>query len=271
MVLSAVLSSGGCDRPPSGSTSRTASAPPKAVTQQRIIAQGQILPAGGIVKLSATPGDIVSHVGVAVGDQVQAGQTLLTMQSRQVADAKLKTLHKRREDAARQREQAIAAAQQRLSATELKLEQLKARQAAAQRTDKLLDLAKQLVDASKNVFQKLLDISANPATQGFVGELEIDRQRIQVAQAELDYARQAETQKQTSEELAWSLQAVELELQASSEQLVMAEGSQRSRSSTSKSPPQSNSRYDSPAGSHRRCHLGRQREYGRVESAWTAN
>ncbi|MEZ6149348.1 MAG: efflux RND transporter periplasmic adaptor subunit [Pirellulaceae bacterium] len=226
MVLSAVLSSGGCDRPPSGSTPRTASAPPKVVTQQRIIAQGQILPAGGIVKLSATPGDIVSHVGVAVGDQVQAGQTLLTMQSRQVADAKLKTLHKRREDAARQREQAIAAAQQRLSATELKLEQLKARQAAAQRTDKLLDLAKQLVDASKNVFQKLLDISANPATQGFVGELEIDRQRIQVAQAELDYARQAETQKQTSEELAWSLQAVELELQASSEQLAAAEGSQ---------------------------------------------
>ncbi|MCA9180159.1 MAG: efflux RND transporter periplasmic adaptor subunit [Planctomycetales bacterium] len=226
MVLSAILSSGGCDRSPSGSTPLAASVPPQAATPQRIIAQGQILPEGGIIKLSATPGDIVSQLGVAVGDQVQAGQTLLTMQSRQVADAKLKTLHKRREDAARQREQAIAAAQQQLSATELKLEQLKAKQAAAQRTAKLLDLAKQLVDASKNVFQKLLDISANPATQGFVGELEIDRQRIQVAQAELDYARQAETQKQTSEELEWSLQAVELERQASSEQLAAADSSQ---------------------------------------------
>lgn len=223
LVLSTVLVSGGCSGPTANPTSATT---PQVASPQRIIAQGQILPAGGIVKLSATPGDIVSHIGVAVGDHVQAGQTLLTMQSRQVADAKLRTLHKRREDASRQRDQAIAAARQQLSAAELKLEQLKSKQAAAQRTAELLDLAKQQVDASKKVFQKLLDISANPATHEFVGELEIDRQRIQVGQAELDYARQAEAQKQTGEELMWSLQAVEQERQACSKQLAAAESSQ---------------------------------------------
>ncbi|MEO8269387.1 MAG: hypothetical protein ABI557_06690, partial [Aureliella sp.] len=131
LVLGSLLMSAGCSGPTAGPTS---AATPRAGAPQRIIAQGQILPAGGIVKLSATPGDIVSQIEVVVGDQVQAGQTLLQMQSQQVADAKLKTLQKRREDAARQRDQAIAAAQQQLKATELKLKQLKSKQAAAGRT-----------------------------------------------------------------------------------------------------------------------------------------
>ncbi len=226
LALSATLLVTGCDRPTGVSSYSTSQEVPRATTPQRIVCQGQILPAGGILKLSATPGDIVSQVAVAVGDHVQAGQTLLTMQSLQVADAKLKTLHKRREDATRQREQAIAAAQQQLSAAELKLEQLRSQQATAARTAKLLDLAKQQVDASKNVFQKMVDISTNPATKEFVGELEIDRQRIQVAQAELDYARQAETQKQSSEELSWALRAAELQRQTATEQLATAESSQ---------------------------------------------
>lgn len=223
ILLCTILMSGGCNEP-TGSSASPANSGPTAPA--RIFAQGQILPAGGIIKLSATPGDVVSHIEVAVGDPVQAGQVLMEMQSLQVANAQLKTLQKRREDAARQRDQAIATARQQLSASELKLEQLKSKQAAARRTAELLELAKQQVEASKQVFQKLLSISANQATKEFVGELEVDRQRIQVAQAELDYARQAETQKQTDEELSWGLQAVEQERQASSEQLSAAENSQ---------------------------------------------
>lgn len=222
-VLLCVLLCGGCNGPansPAANTSLQSAAP------QRIIAQGQILPAGGIVQLSATPGDIVAHIAVSVGEHVQQGQILLEMQSRQVADARLNTLHKRREDGAQQREQTILAAQRQLAAAELKLEQLKSKQVATQRTAELLDLAKQQVEASKQVLAKLQAISANAVTKEFVGELEVDRQRIQLAQAELDYRRQAETQQQTAEDLKWGLQAAEQERLAATEQLSAAKNSQ---------------------------------------------
>lgn len=190
------------------------------------MAQGQILPAGGIVQLSAPPGDVITNIAVSVGQQVEPGQLLLSLQSGQVAEARLKTLHKRREQAVRERNQAIASAQQQLASVDLKLEQLKAQQAAAQRSTDLLALAKQQVESSEKVLKKLQAIAANAATSEFVGALEIDRQRIQLAEAELNYRRQAEAQQQSEDELTWGLQAAEQQRQSARELLAAAESSQ---------------------------------------------
>lgn len=212
-----------CTQPnpqPPSRTSVTSSTP------KRILAQGQILPAGGIVQLSAPPGDVVTHISVTVGEQVESGQLLLTLQSGQVAQARLKTLHKRREQAVRERDQAIANAQQQLASADLKLKQLKAQQTATQRTTGLLELAKQQVESSEKVLQKLQAIAANAATSEFVGALEIDRQRIQLSEAELNYRRQAESLQQSEEDLTWGLQAAEQQRQVASKLLAAAESSQ---------------------------------------------
>lgn len=190
------------------------------------MAQGQILPAGGIVQLSAPPGDVVTSIAVSVGQQVEPGQLLLSLQSGQVAEARLKTLHKRREQAVRERNQAVASAQQQLSSADLQLEQLKSQQAAAQRSTDLLALAKQQVESSEKVLKKLQAIAANAATSEFVGALEIDRQRIQLAEAELNYRRQAESQQQSEDDLTWGLQAAEQQRQSASDLLAAAESSQ---------------------------------------------
>lgn len=213
----------GCTQPnpsPSSSASATAS------TSRSVMAQGQILPAGGIVQLSSPPGDVITHIAVSVGEQVEAGQLLITLQSGQVAEARLKTLHKRREQAVREREQAIATAQQQVASADLKLGQLKSQQAATQRTTDLLALAKQQVESSESVLKKLQAIAANAATSEFVGALEIDRQRIRLAEAELNYRRQAESQQQSEDELTWGLQAAEQQRQSESKLLASAESSQ---------------------------------------------
>ena len=178
------------------------------------------------MQLSAPPGDVITNIEVSVGQQVEPGQLLLTLQSGQVAEARLRTLHKRREQAVRERDQAIASAQQQLASADLKLEQLKSQQAAAQRSTDLLALAKQQVESSEKVLKKLQAIASNVATSEFVGALEIDRQRIQLAEAELNYRRLAESQQQSEDELAWGLQAAEQQRRSASELLAAAESSQ---------------------------------------------
>ncbi len=213
----------GCSQP---SPPLASSNPVTAAVAQHVLAQGQILPAGGILHLSAPPGDVVTNIAVSVGDQVQPGQVLLTLRSGQAAESRLKTLHKRREQAVREREQAIASAQQQLASADLKLEQLKAQQVATQRTTDLLELAKQQVESSEKVLKKLQAIAANAATSEFVGGLEIDRQRIHLAEAQLNYRRQAESQQQSEDELTWGLQAAEQQRHSASKLLAAAESSQ---------------------------------------------
>lgn len=223
LLLVGLLLSTGCSKPtatPPSPASDAASAP------RRVLAQGQILPAGGIVQLSAPPGDVITDIAISVGDQVKPGQLLLTLRSGQVAEARLKTLHKRREQAVKERDQAIASAQQQLASANLRLEQLKSQQAAIKRTTDLLDLAKQQVESSEKVLKKLQAIAANAVTSEFVGGLEIDRQRMQLAEAQLNYRRQAEAQQQSQDELTWGLQAAEQQQRSASELLAAAESSQ---------------------------------------------
>ena len=61
---------------------RSAQTPATGEASPRVVAQGQILPAAGIVRLSAAPGDIVQLVEVTeAGTHVEAGTELVVMRS----------------------------------------------------------------------------------------------------------------------------------------------------------------------------------------------
>ncbi len=191
-----------------------------------IIAQGQILPAGGIVQLTATPGDVVATMLVAVGDHVSPGQSLLEMRSQAVSEARLRTLLKRREEAARERKVALMSAERQLAAAELKLQHVHSQQQSLERKTELLDLAKEQVLAAESVLQKLESIAANAATSQFVGRLEIDQQRIALGETRLNYRQQTEAHQQALQDLGWAAQVAEAEREAAKDLLKTANASQ---------------------------------------------
>lgn len=189
---------------------------PPPLTKTTVVAQGQILPAGGIVKLAAAPGDVVDSIadGVKVGGKVAKDQVLATMRSEEVTQLKLETLHRKKTEATREQAVALAAAQRQLATTQLKLNRIELQQRALQRKQEVLDLARLQVSAIEDVLKKLQAISANDVTSEFIGQLEIDRQRISLREAELNYRQQQQLQMQAQEDFEFAKQAALAEQQA---------------------------------------------------------
>lgn len=202
--------------------------PPLAgsLRQETVIAQGLLLPASGIIQLSAAPGDVVAKRLVEVGQQVDRGQPLLEMRSQAVNLAQLQTLRKRRQEAQRQQQLAVDTAQRQLAAAELRMQHLQAQQADLQRQAELLKVAQQQVVAAQAVLERLEAIADNAATSQYVGQLEIERQRISVAQAELEYQQQQAAQRRSEADVQWALRAAEAEREAAQEALTAARNSQ---------------------------------------------
>lgn len=209
-----------CDR---GSIPRPPSAQSTASQKSRVNAQGQILPAGGFIQLVSTPGDIVEAVHVRVGDSVTQGQKLVTLRSESVREKQMQALLARRVGAEREQALAVSKAQQQLNAALLKKERVEAQRASLGRKQELLALAQGQVDASNRVLSKLQSIATDSITREFVGQLEIDRQRIAVNESQLEYQQQVEAQRQASEDLAWAARAADAELAVATEVLAAAE------------------------------------------------
>lgn len=213
----------GCN---SRSTTRsTTNAKPPIPRPSKIIAQGQILPSGGLIRLAATPGDIVEQIHVAVGDSVTANQPLMTMRSLKLHEARTQALRSRFEDAKQQQESAIEQARLRVAATEVKLDQVVAQSKALERQEDILKLAKKQVTESEKVLERLNLIAKDPLTSDFVGILQIEQQRIAVGEAQLKYRQQAESLQQAKESSEFGAGAAESELRAAKLALQVAQSS----------------------------------------------
>ena len=196
-----------------------------AVKISKIVAQGQILPAGGLIRLAATPGDVVDQIDVAVGDSVTAGQPLMTMRSLKIHEARMEALHSRLKDAKQQKESAIEQARLRVSATEIKLERIAAQTKSLARQDEILKLAEKQVAASESVFEKLSSIAKDPLTRDFVGSLQLQQQQIAVSEAQLKYRQQVESFQQTKEAAEFENVAAQEERRAANIALQVAQSS----------------------------------------------
>lgn len=194
--------------------------------RETIVAQGQILPAGGIVQLAAAPGDVVAKALVQVGDPVLKGQVLFEMRSQSVAEARLQALLKRRDEAQRERDNTLASAKRQMASIELKLEHLDSQKIALERKAELLKSTQEQVVSAQRILKKLETISANAATNEFVGQLEIDRQRLSIDQSQFNVRQQAEAQRQAEEELSWAIKAAEAERDGARDALATAQASQ---------------------------------------------
>lgn len=219
LVIALTITSFGCTK---NSNTKSTGTPGGRVQLEQVVAQGQILPANGLIRLAATPGDTVENVNIAVGDEVTTDQPLIVMRSHQVRKSQLEAVNIRLEDAKQQQVAAIEQAKLGVTAAELKVKQTRSQFDSAGRQDTLLALAKDQVDASKSLLQKLESITSDPLTKQFIGGIELKRQQIAVAEAELKYRQQVESLSQTRESIEWAATAANQELSAAQTALRIA-------------------------------------------------
>lgn len=209
-----------------GSSTRSSLKPIQPVTlQSKVIAQGQILPAGGLIRLAASPGDIVEQVPVSVGDAVTAGQTLMTMRSLKLHDARVAALHSRLADVKQQQESAVEQARFRVATTEAKIDQAALQAKALERQEDILKAAEKQVTESERILERLNSIAKDPLTSDFVGMLQIEQQKLAVGEAQLKYRQQEESFQQAKESSEFGTTAAEQEWKAAKLALEIAQKS----------------------------------------------
>lgn len=197
--------------------------PPSSASRDTVRAQGQILPAGGFVRLAAAPGDIVDKINFKVGQEVKSGDELVLMRSAKLREKQIAALEAQRDAADEERELAIKQANQRVTVADEKLKNVAQREAALSRKDELIRLAVEQLNASESVLKKLESISQDQLTSEFVGKLEIDRQRISVGEANLKVEQQRESLAQARDELRYAREAAETEKRLAKEMLETAQ------------------------------------------------
>lgn len=207
----------GCNRPKPNPESQSAQ------VSSRIVAQGQIMPAGGIVRLSATPGDVVDSVTVErIGSEVAQGAELVVMRSAIVREKEAKALAAQWDAAKQQKQLGIEQAENQLLIAKAKLENVDAKIQALPRQQELLELAEQQVRAGEAMLEKLERISVDQRTREFIGGMEIDRQRIAVDEARLKFLEQRESYLQAEQELQLARQAASLEMELAENAVAQA-------------------------------------------------
>ena len=194
----------GCKRDAPGATEPQQTLEKQAVRPARIVAQGQLLPAGGLIRLGGTPGDTVEDILVSNGDAVEPGQPLVRMRSADYRESQLETLKQQLSEAQLQRSAAIDRAEIELSAARMQLEQAKEQVQSVKRREQSLALLKQHWSDAEAALKRAEALAADPLTRALVSRLDIDKQRANVTAAQLQYEQQRETLLQAQEAAQWS-------------------------------------------------------------------
>lgn len=225
LILCGALSTAlpGCNS--SISTTTGGAATPTVQLQDKIRAQGQIMPADGLIRLAATPGDIVEAIDAKVGDPVTKGKTLVIMRSLKLHEARIEALQSRLTYARQQQADAVQQARIQLTVAETKVRQADSQTKALKRQENLLALGKEQVSAAEKALERIESVANDPLTSSFVGATQVDQQRIAVGEAELKYEQQAESYEQAQEAAKLSVVAADQELKAAQLALASAEQS----------------------------------------------
>lgn len=158
-----------------------------------IIAQGQIQPASGLIRLNGMPGDAVETISVVQGQTVKVGDVLITLRSYTSRKAQVEMLKQQLVDAQLQHTAAIERAEIELSAARMQLKQADQQATSIKNRRSSIELLKQQWQDAQAALGRIETISQDPLTKSMVSRLEIDKQRSTVTAAQLQYQSQQET------------------------------------------------------------------------------
>ena len=181
-------SSHSADTTPEDSTASTAPSKPVETASAQLIsaqisAQGRLQPLGGIVQLSSLPGDRIASVDVAVGQSIQAGDRLITLESEQAKKMELEGASLKLEDARAQHQAQLRDAE--LAVTTSQGKQIAANQQHAQAVsaaDRVHEQKESIATLERQV-QTLQRLRDDPLTKAAIGSLELDGKRTELRNA----------------------------------------------------------------------------------------
>lgn len=200
-----------------------------SAASRRVVAQGQIMPSGGIVKIYSAPGDVVVELPVQVGSHVKSGQVLARLRSEAAVMAQRTAIEEQQRSALRSRDNAIRQAELQVSAARLKLQQVDVRRQSVIEQASLLQLAQQQVEASEKMLLGLKAIADDKLTSEFVGQMDIDRQKLAVDESRLKFLQQQQAHRDAQQEIQLAAQAAQQELEAAQAALEVAQESDPSK------------------------------------------
>lgn len=213
----------GCTKPQSSKEVNSVDDRP-ATPPKRIYAQGQIMPAQGIIKIYTAPGDVVVEIPkeIKAGAKVQKQDVLAIMRSNKALNSQQISLDEQKQAAIRERDNAVKQAELKLSAAQMKVQQVELQQQSLDRQASLISKAEQQISDSEKILQQLRNIAADSMTREFVGQLEIDRQRLTIEEARSKVLQQRLTHSQAVADLQFAVRAAKAEVDAAQEVLGMA-------------------------------------------------
>ncbi|MEZ6094057.1 MAG: efflux RND transporter periplasmic adaptor subunit [Pirellulaceae bacterium] len=157
----------------------------------RVIAQGRMVPVGGIVNVVIPPGQRLETLLVSAGDEVKANQTELARLKGQDALAIQSDLARSQtDDAKRELEQKLLVARNNVQAAE---GAVKAAELQLQQAQKTIDLsvAEKKLSAAKTKLEQLTRLATDPTTQLYVSQIRLNDEQLNLEQSksQLDSAR----------------------------------------------------------------------------------
>ena len=196
-------------------------------TSGSIVAQGRLQPTGGILKLSAVPGDRIEGVRVEPGALVEGGQELVVLESAGLRKLELQIAELKLADAVSMHQTALRQADQGLEMAQWKLRSAEQIQTQARSTLELVGKQSELLESLGEQIRGLEAIRSNPRLRGAVGSLEVEAKRNQKMAAEVEYERAlqgANQSIQSAELLVAQAQSVVREAREAREQLAETPG-----------------------------------------------
>jgi len=149
----------------------------------QISAQGRLQPLGGVVQLSSLPGDRIASIDVEVGQPIQAGDLLITLESEQAKKLELEGAMLKLADVRAQHQAQLRDAE--LAVTTSQGKQIAANQQHAQAVaaaDRVQEQKESITTLERQV-QTLERLRDDPLTKAAIGSLELDSKRTELRNA----------------------------------------------------------------------------------------
>ena len=197
-------------------STKSSSATPNTFTARQINAQGKLLPARGIARLSGLPGDRVESILVKPGETIEKGTPIAVLKSDSIKKIELEaaelklaetktTLSTKRQEL----DLGVSVAKSRVAAAELAIElAIKQVEMARQAENQLPLLRKQL--------ESLRRLRNDPVTKAVVGRMELESR-------EIEYEKVNSTTQQTILSATSNLRQSEMQLEQAKQSLQTAE------------------------------------------------
>ncbi len=171
------------DSTPSTAPSKPVETASAQLISAQISAQGRLQPLGGIVQLSSLPGDRIASVDVAVGQSIQAGERLITLESEQAKKMELEAASLKLADARAQHQAQLRDAELAVITSQGK--KVAANQQHAQAVaaaDRVQEQQESIATLERQV-QTLQRLRDDPLTKAAIGSLELDGKRTELRNA----------------------------------------------------------------------------------------